>query len=313
MLFVSNRGSSKGSKLVRKYLVVVVTLLTFCSNIQPSSADSNPLEISILQDEIVIHPADSSGTDCSAITCSTGAILRDYPSHSLEIGEISKSGTQILINIESAAAPRTFEFEISGATGIESIGDGSFYRLHGGNGDTISWLSAPWARDSSGISVPTHFEFSNGRLIQFVEFVPSQHKFPIQADPYLWIDLISYVVVDSLKSTKNLKVAVTPWLGTLYVSALPFSLPYAPGVVIAQNFGWQEVLDKVQAKYGSSMKSYFQARPTFKDQWDCHAAGAPLIFLGTITGTDKSPTWDLEGSRPANRNLVTWVNEMCNW
>ena len=211
----------------------VVTLLAFCNNIQPSVADSNPLEISIVQDQIVVHADVSSAAACDPLTCSTGAILGDYASHSLELGEVSESGTQILINIESAMAPRTFEFEIAGVTGMESIGDGTFYRLHDSEGETKSWLSAPWARDSFGVSVPTHFEFSNGRLVQTVEFVAGQHNFPIQADPYLWIDLISYVVVDSLKSTKNLKVAVTPWLGALYVSAPPLFNLYSPGVLLS--------------------------------------------------------------------------------
>lgn len=44
---------------------------------------------------------------------------------------------------------------------------------------------------------------------------------------------------------------------------------------------------------------------SIKQQFLCHAQ--VLLSIGT------GPTWDLEGTRPANSNPITWVKKRCNW
>lgn len=44
---------------------------------------------------------------------------------------------------------------------------------------------------------------------------------------------------------------------------------------------------------------------SIKQQFLCHAQVPFSIGTG--------PTWDLEGTRPANNNLITWVKKRCNW
>lgn len=44
---------------------------------------------------------------------------------------------------------------------------------------------------------------------------------------------------------------------------------------------------------------------SIKQQFLCHAQVPFSIGTG--------PTWDLEGTRPANNNPVTWVTRRCNW
>ncbi len=306
-------GDSLGDKLMKRILTTVLIAITLCTQVTPSLAETNAVDISIVDGRILVNQDEVAPMPCKDDICPSGELIRVRPTYSLELGNVSESSTQILININSPLAPRVYEFHVDKVAGIEPIHDGSLYRLFDSEGSTVSWLLEPWAYDASGKSIPTHFEFSGGKLYQFVDFHPEQNVFPIIADPYLWIDLISDVNIYNLPNSKKLKVAVTPWLGTLVACSVPLCIPYGPGVVIAQNFGWQEVLDKVQAKYGLNMKTYIQSRPTFKDQWDCHAAGAPLIYIGTELGVDKNPTWDLEGSRPANRDVVTWFNKKCNW
>lgn len=301
-------------KTIKLTTFVVAAMLMMQS--QPASAlenDSPNLAIDFSVENKAISSPAQGVLLCEDRSCESGKALSDDSSHSLEIGESSGSSIQILINIKSSDAPKHYEFAINSAVGLEPISGGEIYRLFDQRGETVSWLSKPWAFDALGVPVPTRFEFRNGTLIQFVDFDASQSAFPVLADPYLWIDLISTVEVKTLSNYKKLIVAVTPWLGALYVTSVPASVPYGAGVIIAQTAGWAEVLDKVKAKYGSAMRSYIEARATFKNQWDCHAVGAPLIFVGTVLGTDSSPTWDLEGYRPPNANVGTWISTKCNW
>jgi hypothetical protein len=294
-------------------LIVAATLLMQSQPAFALEEDPPNLEIAFSVESKVISSPLQVSPLCEDENCVSGIALSDASTHSLKIGETSGASVQILINIKSSDAPKKYEFSIKNAVGMEPISNGEIFRLFDQEGETVSWLSKPWAIDAMGVSVPTRFEFRNGTLIQFVDFDASQHAFPVLADPYLWIDLISTVEVKSFTNYKKLIVAVTPWLGGLYVTAYPSVVPYGGGVIIAQTAGWAEVMDKVKAKYGSAMRTYIEARPTFKNQWDCHALGAPIIFVGVVFGTDSSPTWDLEGNRSPNANVGTWISTKCNW
>ncbi len=72
-----------------------------------------------------------------------------------------------------------------------------------------------------------------------------------------------------------------------------------------------EVLTKLQSTFSLQMRTYISERPQYRDQFDCHAFGAPLGFL--LQGVDKSPSWDLEGTRSPNRDVLDWVSSKCNW
>ncbi len=180
----------------------------------------------------------------------------------------------------------------------------------------MAWLAKPWAHDASGLEIPTHFEVRSDKVVQIVDLSNPEIQFPVTADPYLGAELIKSVTysVHTATNTRNLKIAVSPWLGLQYAgTATGNTAAWAYGTAIAQNFGWSEVLEKYQSKYGITMRNHITARPTFKNQWDCHALGAPLIFVATVAGFDTSPTWDLEGRRQPNSNPATWISTRCSW
>ena len=65
--------------------------------------------------------------------------------------------------------------------------NGSFY-IEDSKGDIHGAIMAPWARDSSGTSLPTTYRWDRNTLIQKVD-VPASASFPVVADPawnYTW-------------------------------------------------------------------------------------------------------------------------------
>lgn len=262
-------------------------------------------------------PVGDSDFELSTNTPSEAAssLVTSGDGFAISTGNVDKNSLQLLIQIDNASATNRFTFSLEGASGIEHIGapGSGVYRIINSDGRTSSWLSEPWAHDANGEAVPTYFEFVANELIQVIDITNPAITFPVTADPYLWIDLISSVRVSTSGSYKNVKVAVTPWLGAQYAA-----IPLAPwtlsiGASIAQNYGWAEVLDKIEQKYSAADRQLVATKKTYKNQWDCHALGAPVIFVTTVTGFDTTPTWDLEGSRPSNTNLSTWVEKWCNW
>lgn len=282
----------------------------------PAAADDNQAEVTV---NIGIQQISVKGNAGSAVSSSeTSSELEVARSEDFAIttGLSGDGYIQLLVEVKSPTSPTSYDFYLPGVIDLEviEVGNSAIYRLIGVDGETRGWLSKPWARDANHVDVPTTFSFSNGILTQTLDFSNANVKYPVVADPYLGIDLISSVQVVTAGLFKNVSVAVTPWLGSQYVlSAFQIPWGHTAAVAIVQTFGWDEVLNKIGTRYGAATRSYVSTRPTFKDQFDCHALGAPVIFLSTITGNDPTPTWDLEGLRYPSRYLPTWINSLCNW
>jgi hypothetical protein len=243
---------------------------------------------------------------------------------SVEASQEFAGSAKFVININKSSAPINYEFKFRQEnTYLEPrLNEFGAIDLYNSNGDPIAFLLPPWALDATGAKVPTHFEVDGNSVLQKVEFRDGGFIFPITADPYLGSDLIASVSATLVSSNYNLKVAVTPYLGSLYfqypTAYAVFGLPYALAahtyaVYLVQTYGWPEVLSKLSVKYSAQFRGYVYSKPTFQNQFDCHALGAPIVFLSTVTGFDNSPTWDLEGFRVPTTNYNVWVATQCNW
>ncbi len=249
---------------------------------------------------------------------SSGDLVTTGGEFEVSVGHATKGAVQLLIEVASEAAPEEFDFAVPGAVSMENISfeGGEIFRLVDADQQTVAWLAPPWARDSSGQQVETSFEFSNGFLKQHVKHQGMDLEYPVVADPFLGIALISDLTISWLQGSYRLSVAVTPWVGVIYaggVVGVRYQQAWVYGVAYAimSQDGWLELLNVAGAKYGLQFRQYVVSRPTYRNQWDCHALGAPAIFIEGIGGTNS--TWDLEGHRYSTTNLVTWVTSLCNW
>lgn len=249
----------------------------------------------------------------------TGMILADKSNHQVSVGAVSADSLQLLIEIEDRTSPDYFDFAIPDAFAIEKVNFDGFemYKLLDEYGATVAWLAPPWAKDQLGVPVKTHFEFEDGTLRQYVEHKNINATYPVTADPYLGIALISDMDIRFSQGSYILSIAVTPWVGVIYAGGLlgvPITRAWTYGFAysIMEKDGWAEVLAVAGSKFGGPFKQYVATRATYRNQWNCHAAGAPAIFVGELLG-DPNTTWDLEGYRTSTTNTVTWATSRCNW
>jgi hypothetical protein len=146
-------------------------------------------------------------------------------------------------------------------------------------GDWIAGFNSPWAVDSNGISVPTHFEVSVLQLVQVVEHrFNSEIVYPVTIDPWLGTALISY----TRWSGNSLQVFPTQWGRTASTAS--------------RWAAWDEVLVKTPGNRENT--------PSMRDQLYCH------VDFVRLKEPNKT-SWNLDLARPYV-NYIYLVSRMCN-
>lgn len=297
-------------------LLVVATLLVN-TNITWAQAETDALV------QVNLDPSSLSvefpNQDSTILGLTEGMVLADKSSYQLSVGAASTESLQLLIEIADANSPEYFDFAIPDAFEMRKVNFDGFamYKLLDQYGATVAWLAPPWAKDQHGMGIQTHFEFQEGVLRQYVEHKSTNAAYPVIADPYLGIALISDMDIRFSQGSYILSIAVTPWVGVIYAGGLlgvPITRAWTYGFAysIMAGDGWTEVLSVAGSKFGGPFKQYVATRATYRNQWNCHAAGAPAIFVGQLQG-DPNTTWDLEGYRTSTTNTLTWATSFCNW
>ncbi len=302
-------------KNYKYFTTFIALLLVICNGIQPSSADEASVIIDLQADQVKVTSEGNeflSGDDELA-----GEVIFADQDSQILVGESSENSVQLLISIDSSSAPSDYSFEIPGLVTIENlkVGKRTLHRLVGPSDSTLGWLAEAWAHDANDQKISTSFAVQGNVLIQHIDTNQDGIRYPITADPYLGKNLISSVTKEVISGNNLLHVKVSNWMwdvygiytGTLGVAG------YTTAYQIAVNYGWQEVLDKVGAKYGAQYRGYVATKATLKDQFDCHAFGAPALYVGAILGTDPQPTWDLESYRSHVQDAGVWISSHCNW
>ncbi|WP_157365809.1 hypothetical protein [Arthrobacter sp. Leaf234] len=225
-----------------------------------------------------------------------GIVEYDNENGSSTVPILKEDGSvQVTTIIDGPSAPSTYAYEFDLADGqYLELQDNGSVAIFNADRSFGGGIAAAWATDAAGASVQTSYSISGSTLTQTV-LHSEQDSYPVVADPWLGVDLISY---HRWPTTQSISVHVTPWMGTV-----------SSGV--AGSAGWDELKTKVRAggvgRYNELM------RTTYYDQWSCHSVGKVAIFAGQVTGMDKNSSWDLEGTRAPNGNFATWVSRRCNW
>lgn len=121
------------------------------------------------------------------VTRSAGRYLVPASSGATMAVTPTPNGAQVLVGIESAKAPSSFEFGLSAPEGFspEVTADGSVDLVNEA-GKSAAHISAPWAVDADGRQVPTRFELRSGSLTQVVDHRVGDFSYPIVADPKIF-------------------------------------------------------------------------------------------------------------------------------
>lgn len=94
------------------------------------------------------------------------------------------SGVRVLTAIASADAPESYSytFDVPEGSRLIDSATGGYY-LEAGS-DVLGSLSAPWALDSAGNKLPTHYTWDSGVLTQHVDLDDADVVYPVLLDPY---------------------------------------------------------------------------------------------------------------------------------
>jgi len=203
----------------------------------------------------------------------------------------SDGSVQITTVIEDASAPSSYEYGIGGESGttMRLLDDGSVI-IEDPSSAYLGGVAAPWAYDAEGTPVKTWYEVKGSSLVQIVAHNDQSYVYPIVADPWLGINLFSWITVDSYYGQPRVNLQPSVW-GAVQWAAVG-------GLVVMNTAGWTEAWT-----WNSTVQAALN-KTSQRQQFECHALGSP--FAGT---------WNLEKFR-VNRT-VHWSYGVaihhCNW
>ena len=266
--------------------------------------------------DVTLPATTASSLDLSSISGKSMAVTLPFASEKVKASEVSDGiveydngngsstvpilkddgSVQITTIIEGPSSPTSYSYDFDLASGdrLEKQENGSII-IFDKTGKFAGGIAPAWATDANGEPVSTSYQIEGNTVTQIVEHGPDS-AYPVVADPWLGIDLISRFV---WKTTNTISVHVTPWMGTVTSG-------------VAGSAGWDELKSKVRANSNSRFNELLRTQ-TYQQQWSCHATGKVAIWAGQVTGMDKNSTWDLEGYRSVNGNFASQVWTRCNW
>lgn len=144
---------------------------------------------------------------------------------------LEDGGVRLLTVLDDVSAPSVYDYTFDGAS-FELLPDGSITVSHGG--EETGTISAPWAYDANGVSVPTRYSLSGGTLTQIVDHTAGDYAYPITADPaWYWWPLTT---------------------GTCVAQIAPFVTPFAAAKAAQLMVKAQKIVDK-SAKLKAAVNS----------------------------------------------------------
>lgn len=189
--------------------------------------------------------------------------------------------------ISSPDAPHEFTYELAVPEGttLSIEDDGSVTGLDP-EGRFVVGAAAPWATDANGVAVDTSYRLEGNAIVQTVE-TSDENAYPVVADPWLGVDLISSVVwaTNLWQYSPTMKVYPT-WYGRF-------------GPAAARWAAWSETLSKTPRR-GWPYPDTATLRDQFYCHWDIVRLRAP-----------NKEYWGLDSKLP-NRGYWGFVANECN-
>lgn len=267
----------------------------------PITAKGDTLDIAIPSDAsgqvTLSRPGDTAKTSFSvglptnsgnndAVVASDGTVTYDSHVPSTDVAvQAFDHGVRVQTVLGGADAPHEFTYPVTvPAGGSISVSNDGGVLVTDADGLPHGGFAAPWAKDSTGADVPTHYEVRGNDVVQVIDHTNA--AYPVVADPWLWIDLISSASWSYHAEGWTLMVAPTGW-------ARANAGGYAVGAA-----GWNELYSKYKNR------GLNRNLDGMRDQFICHQQ---IVALRA----PRKPTWNLDEWRP-NVGYLQTVNSQCN-
>jgi hypothetical protein len=217
--------------------------------------------------------------ESTAEVVTDGVVSYDNKNNSTTAVVVKNDGSvQLTSIIENAAAPSAYAYplDLPQDVRLETQADGGILILDKA-GNYIAGISPAWAKDANGAELSTHYLLDGTTLTQVVEHTSTAVAYPVVADPWLGMQLISS----------------TSWSGnTLRVYPTDYG---RWGASLARSAAW----DEVKAKTPGTREN----TSSMTDQFLCHYDVRPI--------TSTKASWNLDLNRPYINYAVLLANK-CN-
>lgn len=254
-------------------------------DVQTSAIDANTVTVEGATSAIEVTLPVSSGAE----TTTEGGLveLSDNASSSIIPVVLDDGSVAIHAVLNDETAPTTYDYTFAlpqGAT-FEILADNGGAIAINTDGTPALFIAPPWATDSEGASVATHYSVSGDTITQHI-MVNADTAFPVVADPWAGVDLVGSFTWTWV-SGSGWKININPTLWARGYTGNPWW-------VSVGNAGWSELYNKVGARERPRLNE------SGKGQYVCHMGFA---------GFDAQ--WNLELWKPS-KSLTSWVSTMCN-
>lgn len=153
------------------------------ADVPESAAETATLKVGGGQEIGFDLPAVGDGTRFGLTTVFDGAA----PGTQVAV-QPTGQGLRALIRIDSPVAPERYTFPLTGdVADLKLQPDGSSV-AYDKDGTALATVAPPWARDASGLTVPTHYEVDGTTLVQVVDHQGGLYDYAITADPW-WVPI----------------------------------------------------------------------------------------------------------------------------
>ncbi len=168
------------------------------------------------------------------ISADGSALFQNYLHDTHLAIQAYEDSVRVLTVLTSNAAPVEFTYPVNLPPNgkIERDENGAVLVLDQA-GKLVGAFSVPWAIDSEGKKIPTRYEVRGNAVVQVVEHLRSDTRYPVVADPWMWIDLIKSA---SWKYNR-------PYGWTLQVKPTAWARANA-GSYLVGVYGWDELYGK---------------------------------------------------------------------
>lgn len=215
----------------------------------------------------------------------------------------SDASVQFATIITGPFAPKGYVYELQLPQGLDArLNVSGGVSLTDSKGQWLGAIASPWAVDSRGMRVKTHFDLKDSKLTQFIDHGVAGVTYPVIADPWLGFDQISKTSWTSDGDySPTLSVFPTLWGRS---TALATTFPLNSGALglldqLSMSAAWSEALSKT-SRVGHPNPD----TPTMAGQFACH-----YFWVSKYDPTKAS--WNLDSLRP-NATLAYLLMKRCN-
>ncbi|MEM5009432.1 DUF2599 domain-containing protein [Niallia taxi] len=232
-----------------------------------------------------------------------GSIVFENKEENYQVeNQILDGGFRQLYTLESEVSPKEIKIDIDLENGQYLKEEDGLYYIKNENGETIYNIGKPWAVDSKGNFIDTHYTLKDNAIYQNINY--TGNSYPVKADPLFCSDTINNTSTkwnSSYDGGKGTFSVYTRTCTKAYITAnWALGIGTLGAISQASIMGdmWSEVTaDADFKKHISSSK-----RGRIKDQFICHAANPLTIYKSS---------WNLEPWRP-DKSLSATYAKACN-